>query len=118
MAEIDMVLKWQQSVRDDHHIDEKPPVSHLFTVCSEFYAEIVAQLSANSATERGLLLKLQRSHSYLILWADGYGVTEGHLDASLDKSRRVKRSTINLLISICQTLTKRKISHLPKSAPQ
>ncbi|KAF3012669.1 hypothetical protein E8E14_011448 [Neopestalotiopsis sp. 37M] len=107
MAEIDMVLKWQQSVRDDHHIDEKPPVSHLFTVCSEFYAEIVAQLSANSATERGLLLKLQRSHSYLILWADGYGVTEGHLDASLDKSRRVKRSTINLLISICQTLTKR-----------
>ncbi|ETS86364.1 hypothetical protein PFICI_00192 [Pestalotiopsis fici W106-1] len=107
MAEVDMVLKWQQSVKDDHHIDEKPPVSHLFAVCSEFYAEIVAQLGTNPATERGLLLKLQRSHSYLILWADGYGVAEGQLDASLDKSRRVKRTTINLLISICQILTKR-----------
>lgn len=109
MAEVDLVLKWQQSVSQDRYADDQPLVSHLYAVCSDFYAELVSQIGADQKTDPTLLLRLQRSHSYLILWADGYGVAQGQLDSSLDRSRRAKQSTINLLISICQTLTKREM---------
>ncbi|KAI4593857.1 hypothetical protein KJ359_008898 [Pestalotiopsis sp. 9143b] len=114
MAEVDLVLKWQQSVSQDRYADDQPLVSHLYAVCSDFYAELVSQIGADQKTDPSLLLRLQRSHSYLILWADGYGVAQGQLDSSLDRSRRAKQSTINLLISICQTLTKRLLPTLSR----
>ncbi|KAI0602749.1 hypothetical protein F4775DRAFT_155029 [Biscogniauxia sp. FL1348] len=107
MAEVDPILRWQQTVSTECDVEEPPLVTHLYQACVELYSGILAKLSNDCSIERSILLNLQRSHSYMVLWADGYGVNDGLLDTSLDRSRRARYSTLRLLSSICQILTKR-----------
>lgn len=110
MDTADFVLKWQESLiqpaTDDHVATEPSPVSDLFEACSSFYRDILAALLQTPLLERSVLVSLQRSQSYLLLWADGLGVSEGLLDASLRKSKRVQANTLRLLTSVSSTLTK------------
>ncbi|KAI1500655.1 hypothetical protein F5X99DRAFT_385546 [Biscogniauxia marginata] len=115
MAEVDLIVKWQQTVSPERDADEPPLVAHLYKACSELYSGILAKITHDASIGKPVLLSLQRSHSYLVLWADGFGVGDGLLDTSLDRSRRAKSLTLRLLFSICQTLTKRL---LPIVAPE
>lgn len=108
MAKIDSIVKWGQSVsREFDGVVSPPLVAHLFEACSELFSEILLGLINNKTVERPVLLSLKRSHNYLVLWADGYGVSSGWLDTNLDRSQRARRLTLRLLLSICHTLIKR-----------
>ncbi|KEY65507.1 hypothetical protein S7711_09297 [Stachybotrys chartarum IBT 7711] len=113
MEEVSHIVKWQQGVSPDRNTDE-PLVAHLYKACSELYMAALKELAGDTSIDEAILLGLQRSHSYLVLWADGYSVSDGSLDASLDNSWRAKRSTLRLLISICQTITKRLLKILSR----
>lgn len=110
MDAADFVLKWQESLTQattaDHVATETSPVSDLFEACSSFYRDILMALLQTPLLERSVFVSLQRSQSYLLLWAEGLGVSEGLLDASLKKSKRVQANTLRLLTSVSSTLTK------------
>ncbi|KAK7956505.1 uncharacterized protein PG986_005727 [Apiospora aurea] len=113
MAGAERVAEWQQSItaiRDpEDHPDDPPLLAQLYGACSVLFRDILTVFTSNSSIDKPALLSLQRSQSYLVLWADGYGVSDGLLDKSLDKSRRARATTLRLLYSVSQTLTKRLI---------
>lgn len=108
MAGVEFIAKWQQAISPERDAEEQPPIAHLYIACSELYANILAILRNQPSIERSTVVSLERSHGYLVLWADGYGVENGQLDNSLNRSRRARQSTVRLLMSVCQTLTGRK----------
>ncbi|KAH8202483.1 hypothetical protein TruAng_003383 [Truncatella angustata] len=59
-------------------------------------------------------MTLDRSHSYLVLWGDGYGVADEKFEEALGRSRRARASTLRYLVSICKTLTGRLYPSLAK----
>ncbi|KAL7621498.1 hypothetical protein AAE478_008822 [Parahypoxylon ruwenzoriense] len=79
MAEVDLIVKWQQTVSPETDTNEPPIIAHLYKACSELYSGILAKLNNDQSIDKSILLSLQRSHSYLVLWADGYGVSDGLL---------------------------------------
>ncbi|ORY63867.1 uncharacterized protein BCR38DRAFT_201795 [Pseudomassariella vexata] len=106
MAGIDYIARWQQAISQERGSEEPPLLAYAYKACSELYAALLAGLRDDPLIDPLVKISLERSHGYLVLWADGYGVSEGQLDSSLDRSRRARHSTIRLLVSICKTLTK------------
>ncbi|KAK8127916.1 hypothetical protein PG984_009024 [Apiospora sp. TS-2023a] len=91
MAGADRVAEWQQSITEirdpEDHSDDPPLIAPLYKACSAVFRDIITHLSSDLSIDKSVQLSLQRSQSYLVLWADGYGVSDGLLDKSLDKSR-------------------------------
>ncbi|KAK8028448.1 hypothetical protein PG991_005504 [Apiospora marii] len=118
MAGADRVAEWQQSITEirdpEDHSDDPPLIAPLYKACSAVFRDIISHLSSDSSVDKSVQLSLQRSQSYLVLWADGYGVSDGLLDKSLDKSRRARATTLRLLLSVSQTLTKRLFQLVPE----
>lgn len=110
MTGADRVAEWQQSItglrNPEGHLDDPPLIAQLYAACSEFFGAIIIVLSGDETIDKSVLVTLQRSQSYMVLWADGYGVSDGLLDKSLDKSRRARGATLRLIFSVSQTLTK------------
>lgn len=48
--------------------------------------------------------ELSRVYGYLQLWCDGYGALTGDLDVALSESKRLRRDTYRLLVSICHIM--------------
>jgi len=107
MAGADDITKWQQSIGQEKITEDQPLIAHLYEACSGLYRGILTELPTTLSIDKSVLVSLQRSHSYLVIWGDGYGVSDGLLDSSLDKSRRARGSTLRLLCSVSRTLTKR-----------
>lgn len=107
MAGVNDIAKWQQSVGPETVAEDRPLVANFYEACSGLYSGILDELPTAPSIDKPALVSLQRSHSYLVIWADGYGVSDGLLDSSLDKSRRARSSTLRLLCSVSRTLTKR-----------
>ncbi|KAK7958631.1 hypothetical protein PG988_013479 [Apiospora saccharicola] len=118
MAGADRVAEWQQSITEirdpEDHSDDPPLIAPLYKACSAVFRDIITHLSSDLSIDKSVQLSLQRSQSYLVLWADGYGVSDGLLDKSLDKSRRARATTLRLLFSVSQTLIKRLFQFVPQ----
>ncbi|KAK6828318.1 hypothetical protein PG987_011659 [Apiospora arundinis] len=116
MAGASQVAEWQQSITEirdsEDHPDDPPLIAQLYVSCSELFRDIITGLSDDASADNSVLISLQRSQSYMVLWADGYGVSDGLLDKALDKSRRARSTTLRLIYSVSQTLTKRLILHV------
>ncbi|KAK7997457.1 elongation factor 1-beta [Apiospora arundinis] len=116
MAGASRVAEWQQSITEirdsEDHPDDPPLIAQLYVSCSELFRDIITGLSDDASADNSVLISLQRSQSYMVLWADGYGVSDGLLDKALDKSRRARSTTLRLIYSVSQTLTKRLILHV------
>lgn len=110
MAEVELIAKWQQGISSEHDTEEQPLIARLYAACSELFSDLLTTLRRQPSIERSTIVSLERSHGYLVLWADGYGVKDGQLESMLDRSRRARQSTLRLLMSICQTLTRREHS--------
>lgn len=103
---VDSIAKWQQAVRQEHaEVEPSPLLQNVFKACSELYSAILDDLRQQKSIEQPTLISLERGHSYLLLWADGYGVTDGSIETSLEKSKRATQATFRLLISISRVLT-------------
>ncbi|OTA57935.1 hypothetical protein K449DRAFT_436946 [Hypoxylon sp. EC38] len=110
------IARWQQSISEEHCSEGSSLVANLFDSCDSLFASILNSLSRDKSVEKSTLLSLERSRSYLVLWADGFGVSDGRFDRSLDKSRRARGLTQRLLVSICRSLTRRLLHHISTEA--
>ncbi|KAJ4415947.1 hypothetical protein N0V82_007069 [Gnomoniopsis sp. IMI 355080] len=105
MAAIDSISTWQHAVSVEDAEVEPISLLHVFRTCSELYLGILDDFRDRTSIGRSTFISLERGHSYLLLWADGYGVTDGSVEKSLEKSKRVKQATFRLLVSISRALT-------------
>lgn len=66
-----------------------------------------------------LFRALEREYGCLLLWCNGYGLSSGDLDAILADSKRLRNTTLRLLMSISHSLTDSKrefqSARLPRS---
>ncbi|KAH7324243.1 hypothetical protein B0I35DRAFT_475505 [Stachybotrys elegans] len=112
MIETELIDKWLAQAQEDDLSAEPSLVANLYASCSSFYCDVLKALSEKSSVQRSVLVSLQRSQSYLVLWADGVGVGENKFDACLAKSKRVRSATLRLLLSVTKTLTERLLLQL------
>lgn len=111
MAEVELIGKWQQGISSEYDTEKQSLlIAQLYAACSGLFSHLLAILRGQSSIKQFTIISLERSLGYLVLWADGYGVKDGQLDSMLGRSRRARQSTFRLLVSVCQTLTKRKLS--------
>ncbi|KAK4247363.1 hypothetical protein C7999DRAFT_32236 [Corynascus novoguineensis] len=101
------VEKWRYSLLHDSNSERSSswhdgPASRLSTAASELFRLLLDE--APLQTSKLVVRTLQREYSCLQLWCDGYGLTTGDLDAVLANSKRLRYSTIRLLVSVCYTL--------------
>ncbi|KAL2201511.1 hypothetical protein P885DRAFT_73854 [Corynascus similis CBS 632.67] len=101
------VEKWQYSLLHDNSSEHSSswndgPASRLSTAASELFRLLLDEVPLQNS--RLVVRTLQREYSCLQLWCDGYGLAAGDLDAVLANSKRLRYSTIRLLVSVCYTL--------------
>ncbi|KAI0869558.1 hypothetical protein GGS24DRAFT_505669 [Hypoxylon argillaceum] len=77
----------------------------VFSDCSDLWGAVVRILAQQHWIQKNTIRKLESAHSYMRLWADGYGVQSGQFEEKLKNSQRAGDLTIKLLQSICRTLT-------------
>ena len=106
------VEQWRDSVlMEEETAPDRPytPILALFTTASSLYGLLLECVEGLLPTPD--IRRLERERDRLRLWADGYGVVSGNLDHVLADTRRMRHSTICLLVSICRTLVKGLSSH-------
>lgn len=100
--------KWQQAFAQGDEDCEPLRLAQVFSVCSDLYAGILNDLLLQKTLQQSTLISLERPYSYFLLWANGYGVADGSMEASLHKSKRARHATFRILISISRSLTESK----------
>jgi len=109
----DAIQRWQTALPGDKKGGESASESaglaaRLTTVICLLYKHSLDCL--RPGLSRPSYRRLEQPYDYLRLWSDGYGVPSGDLDGILDDSKRLRRSTLRLLLSICRTLTTRQFA--------
>lgn len=79
--------------------------SRLCEECVKSFKSVLKELQNRNNLPKDIYRSLERSESSLILWVDGHGILRGNLDDALQKSRFLRKSILELLLSISQTLT-------------
>ena len=87
-------------------------VANFYNGCSELFGIILDSLSRRPDVAKSIILQIKSSHSYFVIWGDGYGLRDGRLDEPTDKYPRARGLTLRLLAKIGQTLTQSNTSPL------
>lgn len=106
MDSVDSADERRQAIAQEDQDCEPLRLAQAFTACSDLYAGILNDLRGQKTLSQPTFISLERAYSYLLLWANGYGVVDGSIEASLDKSKRARQATFRILISISRTLYK------------
>ncbi|KAF3352608.1 hypothetical protein VDGD_03438 [Verticillium dahliae] len=80
--------------------DCKSVTSRLCIEVVRAFRSVLRRVKSHKDLPRSLSHRLDKSCGSLTLWAAGYGVREGELDDALAKSRSLRRSISELLVSI------------------
>ncbi|KAK7962788.1 Cross-pathway control 1 [Apiospora aurea] len=104
------IEQWQDDLHPFLAPEKTHSIARLFAASSELWRDILQVLSKQGSFAASSMNKLQSAHSYFILWADGYGVPSGKFENEMRRSQRAGNLTIQLLQSICTTLSGRLIS--------
>ncbi|KAI0505352.1 hypothetical protein F5B22DRAFT_529407 [Xylaria bambusicola] len=98
------IHEWQKAVLPNPD-EEAIGIAKVFSDCSDLWGAITQILAQQQWIQKGTIRKLKSAHSYIYLWADGYGVPSGKFEERLKNSQRAGDLTIRLLQNICRTLT-------------
>lgn len=101
----DIVQQWEV---DNPTVDNKSVVNRLLDECVRHFKSVAKSDVACDRFAPQTLRSLDRSRSNLILWSDGHGLDEGHLDKVLSKSEFLRRNVLKLLINIASIIVTRK----------
>ncbi|TRX89069.1 hypothetical protein FHL15_010088 [Xylaria flabelliformis] len=99
------INEWQKTVLPSQSSEEIIGIAKVFSDCSDLWRVVIHILAQQHWVQKNTLHKLESAHSYIRLWADGYGVLSGQFEERLKNSQRAGDLTIRLLQSICRTLT-------------
>ncbi|KAI1323262.1 hypothetical protein F5Y16DRAFT_348496 [Xylariaceae sp. FL0255] len=98
------IHEWRKSIQQDLGHEETLSIADVFHSCSDLWLSLTRCLSQQDLVKKSTIRKLESGHSYLCLWADGYGVSSGRFERELQKSQRAGDLTIRLLQSICRKI--------------
>ncbi|KAJ4024436.1 hypothetical protein NW766_000672 [Fusarium irregulare] len=98
------------AVLNERPLDEESIVARLCSLLLVVFRDIIQKLTDSKLHTDGkapVSISLQRSLDRLRLWSDGYRICAGDQDVNFIKSRRLRRTTIEVLVSISDTLLER-----------
>lgn len=87
--------------------DEISLVARLCAEAMAFFKTLVKRLKAPDPVpgfSDGDIVNIHNSYQQLVLWADGYGIPGGDLDEVFARSSLARHATLEILISLSQTL--------------
>jgi len=93
----------------DHASSEVGIIARLFQSCMDILANIVKHCRKNTLLPKRELASLRRSVQSLVQWGDSHDINAGHLDDKLQKSRRLRDTTLEILRNIGVLATKGKL---------
>ncbi|KAI0138655.1 hypothetical protein F4776DRAFT_663024 [Hypoxylon sp. NC0597] len=106
------VRRWQLDIsqeKDAHGI-----IFQLYDASRDLYQAFMRDLRSKKHITKSLHRRLQSGYTQYVVWAGDYEVLNGSLDLRLEKSQRLRRFTIKLLMSICAILMKACSVHISK----
>lgn len=101
------VREWNIKVAEP---DPGSAASRLVKQCVAVFKRVLKCMSNNPEIPTNLFRRLERCYSSLALWDVGYGIGRGKLDESMARSRTLRRSILEPLVSINRTLINRLFS--------
>lgn len=114
MAEIlRYTQEWHQQQQDIHPSDyieetaEHNEIAELSSSLLALFKEIVLALSKQTEIPRDAQISIERSCSALILWSDGFGIAQGRLNNTFNKSRKLRYTSLKNLLHIGRVLVER-----------
>ncbi|KAF5639309.1 ankyrin repeat [Fusarium sp. NRRL 52700] len=103
------VREWNVKVVEP---DPSSAASRLVKQCAVVFKKALKSMSNNPNIPTNLFRRFERCYSSLLLWDEGYGIGRGELDVSMARSRTLRRSILEPLVSIARTLIDRLIPRL------
>ncbi|KAK0757231.1 hypothetical protein N5P37_009947 [Trichoderma harzianum] len=114
MAELlQYTQEWHQQQQDIHPSDyieetaEHNEIAELSSSLLALFKEVVLVLSRQTGIPRDARISIERSCSALILWSDGFGITQGRLNDTFNKSRKLRYTALKNLVHIGRVLIER-----------
>ncbi|PTB64677.1 hypothetical protein BBK36DRAFT_21428 [Trichoderma citrinoviride] len=111
------ILEWQSQqlqVQPSDYVEEAAHhnvVASLSASLTSLFKAIIPALSLPEQEQDRIpqtaRISLERSCSALILWSDGYGIAEGRLNDTLNRSRKLRYTTLKNLLHIGRVLVER-----------
>ncbi|KAL7948551.1 hypothetical protein V8C42DRAFT_254354 [Trichoderma barbatum] len=107
------IREWQSqqlNVQPSDYIDETAEHDEVATLSSSLlnlFKEVVLALSKQANIPKDARISFERSCSALILWSDGFGVTQGRLNDTFNKSRKLRHTVLKNLLHIGRVLVER-----------
>lgn len=95
------------AVLDEKPLDEESIVARLCSLLLVVFRDIIQKFTdskVHTDKKAPVSISLQRSLDRLKLWSDGYRICAGHQDVNFIKSGRLRRATIEVLVSISDAL--------------
>ncbi|QYT04574.1 hypothetical protein H0G86_011476 [Trichoderma simmonsii] len=105
--------EWHQQQQDIHPSDyieetaEHNEIAELSSSLLALFKEIVLALSKHTEIPGDARISIERSCSALILWSDGFGIAQGRLNSTFNKSRKLRYTALKNLVHIGRVLIER-----------
>lgn len=106
-----LVSQWQEKSSVAALDPSKGPAERLWESCADIYVGLLDSLKTIGASEN-LLKDIRKEFKTFLLWGDGLKNGEGGLDWILQQSKRLRHSTIRILISMGRKLRSQCSPHL------
>ncbi|KAL7910275.1 hypothetical protein GGI35DRAFT_361234 [Trichoderma velutinum] len=100
----------QQDIHPSDYIEEIADHNEIAELSSNLLAlfkEIVLALSKQINVPRDAQISIERSYSALTLWSDGFGIAQGRLNDTFNKSRKLRYTALKNLSHIGRVLVER-----------
>lgn len=99
------IHEWRdESISSSYWVGDISANARLCNAVLMFYKEILRHISKEVDIKKPVRMSLERTYSLMVLWSDAWGVTDGSLDEIFAKSRKVRRSSLKILLSIANAL--------------
>ena len=95
---------WQERATSEPEQQTLGIIARLFVNCEDSLRCLIQHLDSESIS-RSDRNSFRRSIALLRLWSDGHGVSTGALDATLDRSKSLRLTTLSILNPMCRVLT-------------
>lgn len=100
----------QQNIRSTDYVDktlEYIEIPRLSASLLSLFKEVVLSLREQATIPNDVRISLERSCSALILWSDGYGIAQGHLNDIFQRSSKLRHTILKNLSRLGRVLTER-----------
>lgn len=107
------VQEWQSRQSKAHGGDpvdettEENELTRLSTSLLTLFKEVICALTKQTGIPKDVRISLERSCSSLILWSDGYGIAQGRLNHTFNRSRMLRHTILKNLSHIGRVLVDR-----------